>query len=86
MFHCVHGTAPEYNVSLVQQYTPARQLRSSDSISYVVPKVHTKWGDRSFVHVGPLLWNKLPADIKETHNINIFKVKLKSHLFNLAYK
>jgi len=31
------------------------------------------------------LWNSLPANIQEITSLSIFKKKLKTHLFNLAY-
>ena len=43
-------------------------------------------GARSFYAAAPTLWNSLPANIQEITSLSIFKKKLKTHLFNLAYK
>ena len=42
-------------------------------------------GARSFYAASPTLWNRLPANIQEITSPSIFKKKLKTHLFNLAY-
>ena len=51
-----------------------------------LPKTRTiTYGDRSFMHCGPTLWNVLPADIKNCDDFNQFKSLLKTHLFKKAY-
>ena len=42
-------------------------------------------GARSFYVAAPTLWNSLPANIREITSLSIFKKKLKTYLFNLAY-
>ena len=42
-------------------------------------------GARSFYAAAPTLWNSLPANIREITSLSIFKKKLKTHFFNLAY-
>ena len=37
VFHCVQGSAPQYNLSLINVYNPVRSLRSADSGFLVVP-------------------------------------------------
>ena len=39
------------------------------------------YGYRAFAVSAPELWNKLPDDIRSCDNLNIFKRKLKTHLF-----
>ena len=36
IFHCVQGSAPQYNISLVHPYIPARNLRSSTSRALII--------------------------------------------------
>ena len=81
-FHCVNGTAPQYNLSLIHYYTPARSLRSSTSGSLVIPRVSKTWGERSFAHACPTLWNSLPEDIKKCITVDSFKTHVKTFLFN----
>ena len=85
IFHCLKGSTPHYNISLVHKYTPVRSLRSSNSGSLVVPKSSKTWGERAFAHAGPTLWHKLPLVIKNSMSPDAFKSNLKTHLFNASF-
>jgi hypothetical protein len=41
----------------------------------------TKYGKRTFTYTGPKLWNALPLEIREEDNIEKFKQKVKTLLF-----
>ena len=41
VFHCVRGSAPHYNISLVHEYTPVRSLRSSNYGSLIPKSANT---------------------------------------------
>ena len=84
IFHCLKGSAPHFNISLVHEYTPVRSLRSSNSGSLIVPKSTKTWGEWAFAHAGPTLWNKLPLFIKDSMSPDSFKSNLKTHLFNAS--
>jgi len=59
-----------------------RQLRSSDSSNYTVPRTRTKPGDRAFSVAGPVIWNSIPESIRSVDNVHTFKRLLKTHFFN----
>jgi len=40
-----------------------RQLRSSGSSNYTIPRTRTKLGDRAFSVAGPVIWNSVPESI-----------------------
>ena len=44
-----------------------------------------KYGDRSFTCAAPKLWNALPFEVRDSKSLDIFKSKLKTHLFHLAF-
>ena len=46
----------------------------------------TAYGSSAFINAAPLLWNRLPLDIKNSLCISAFKNKLKSHLFVRYYQ
>ena len=48
VFHCMHGSAPEYNINLLLPYNPSRCLRSSDSKLLSVPKTKKNYGGSVF--------------------------------------
>ena len=60
-------------------------LRSS-SRTLLCPKLtRTNYGDRAFSALAPVIWNDLPANFNFSDNLNIFKKRLKTFLFNRAY-
>ena len=42
-------------------------------------------GDRTFSAAAPKEWNKLPYNVHSSKNLQIFKTKLKTHLFKICY-
>ena len=53
----------------------------SSQLQLCTPKTNNKWGDRAFANVAPKLWNTLPLEIRQSSSVEIFKKKLKHHLF-----
>ena len=52
----------------------------------VVPYTTSKtFADRSISVMGPKLWNSLPVTIQQAPSYDIFKSKLKTHLFTVAF-
>ena len=58
-------------------------LRSASSTNYSLPRTRTKFGDRAFSVAGPVVWNSLPAAVREADSLYWFKRKLKTHLFTM---
>ena len=83
-FHCIQGTAPQYNIDLIHNYIPARSLRSSNSGSLIIPRFTTLWGTRAFGHAAPTLWNNLPPTIKNCSSLDPFKSSLKTQMFKAS--
>jgi len=86
-FRAIHGDAPSYIRDLVTVKQPARQLRSASEIRLTtssLPKTVT-YGDRSFKHAAPSLWNSLPSQLKNVQSLNCFKKALKTHFFKQMY-
>ena len=81
-FQCLNSMAPDYlNDSLIK-YTPSRNLRSAKKYLLQCPVTQTKfYGERSFVHAAPSLWNNMPSHLKSSSSVSQFKVLLKTHLF-----
>uniref|UniRef100_A0A672IAL3 Reverse transcriptase domain-containing protein n=1 Tax=Salarias fasciatus TaxID=181472 RepID=A0A672IAL3_SALFA len=86
VFKCLNGLAPSYLADLFLPYRPSRALRSSGSALLCVPKARTKThGEAAFSHYGPRLWNSLPENLRTAETVDIFKGRLKTHLFNQAF-
>ncbi|KAJ8026318.1 hypothetical protein HOLleu_34130 [Holothuria leucospilota] len=89
VFKPLNGDAPQYLKNLLREAPKSKyRLRSSDqkSIYLTVPFTrNSTFADRSFSVYDPKLWNALPDIIKCSSSIEIFKAKLKTHLFNEAF-
>ena len=85
-YKALHDLAPQYISDLIKQNNTCRTLRSSNKQLLSVPKTRLKsYGDRSFSHSSPSLWNHLPNDIRTAPSVEIFKSRLKTHLFQRAF-
>ena len=85
VFKCLNGLGPSYLSDLLLSYQPSRILRSSGTGLLNVPRVRTKThGEAAFSHYGPQLWNSLPESIRTAETVDVFKRRLKTHLFSLA--
>ena len=76
--------APEYLQNLSTVCRSGRPgLRSAlDTNLLVVPFARCKtFAEFSLSIQGPKLWNSLPEDLRNERDTNIFKRKLKTHLF-----
>ena len=63
----------------------SRNLRSSSHHLLSVGYMRTVSSSRCFRHSAAINWNDLPFDIRACDSVNVFKRKLKTHLFNIAY-
>ncbi len=64
----------------------SKPLRSANNSLLYVPRSRLKFkGDRAFAVAAPRLWNQLPPDIKSAPSISVFKSRLKTHLYSMAF-
>ena len=83
---CLNGLAPIYLTELLKPYVPTRTLRSSEQLLLAVPKTKLKLrGNRAFSVAAPKLWNELPLHIRQAPTILVFKSRLKTYLYSLAF-
>jgi len=61
------------------------RLCSASSTNYSVPRTRTKLGDRAFSVAGQVVWNSLPAAVREADSLYSFKRKLKLIFYPLFY-
>ena len=86
VYKSLTNNAPAYIDDLLKPYNPPRKLRSYNSSLLIEPISNHSWGDRSFSHAAPRLWNKLPALVKSSVSLTQFKKNLKTHLFNQVFE
>ena len=86
MYKALNDQAPSYLRELIVPYCPSRPLRSLDGGFLVVPRVSkSKSGGRFFSYQAPLLWNQLPVLVWGADSLAIFKIRLKTFLYDTAY-
>lgn len=86
VFKAYHGIAPLYISDMITKYEPTRSLRSSSKRLLVVPRYNLKtYGGRAFSVNGPMLWNSLPNNIRETETLSTFKNQIKTFLFKRSF-
>ena len=86
VFKCLHNLAPQYLCDLIERYEPQRSLRSANKNIVVEKPGKQRIGDRAFKAAGPKVWNELPDSIRNLNELSSFKVALKTHHFDEAFK
>ena len=86
VYKSITGQTPEY-ISSVLTYVSEhheKQTRSTVLDLLHIPRSHSAYFDRAFSVQGPKLWNSLPADIRNSTSINMFKRELKRYLLYIT--
>jgi len=84
-FTVLQHNNPMYLRDLITTHNPSHNLRSSSQHLLSVSYMRTVLSSRCFRHSAAINWNDLPYDIRACDSVNVFKRKLKTHLFNIAY-
>ena len=88
-YKAIQGLAPRYLQELVIVKKESRYLlRSANNgpfLSYPSGKMLPTLGDRAFAMAAPKLWNALPWHIRSEQSLAVFKCKVKTFLFNVAF-
>ena len=88
VFQAIKNGKPNYIRRLLVDYQPGTSvlLRSADEpFRLDEPRCNLQMGFRAFKTSAPRLFNRLPREIKETDNVEIFKKNLKTYLFSDCY-
>jgi len=57
----------------------------SSSLDTAWTQIKTKFEEQAFSYTEPAAWNRLPHDIHASTSLNVFKWKMKTHLFAEAF-
>jgi len=79
----IHGRYIPEEMRNKTTYTRPTTPRSNTN--YSVPRTRTKFADRTFSVASPVVWNSLPAAVREAVSLYSFKRKLKTHFYPLFY-
>ena len=65
---------------------PRYNLRKNSVRNLVIPRSYNKINDRALAIAGPRLWNSIPDELKDLSELELFKRKLKTHLFKMYHE
>ena len=85
IYNIQQSNSPFYLASLLPEYKPSRELRSSAKEQFKVTASKLKTSSRAFRHSAPNVWNTLPTSIRDCLTIGSFRRNLKTHLYKTAY-
>uniref|UniRef100_H3BFS5 Reverse transcriptase domain-containing protein n=1 Tax=Latimeria chalumnae TaxID=7897 RepID=H3BFS5_LATCH len=85
VYKALNGLGPAYLRDFLTPYVPARPLRSESGNFLVVPRFRSRLGERSFAFQAAVSWNAIPAGLKSSPSLSIFKSRLKTYLFDSAF-
>ena len=77
---------PFYLYSLLDNYTPPRNLRSEGQHLLRIPLRKSAAARRSFCFGAPTVWNSLNSKTREADSLGSFKTRLKTELFSSAFQ
>jgi len=78
-------STPAYLSRHIVACSHTRSLCSSSVPLLQTPFSRTYFGKRAFSTAAPSTWNSLPASVFDTDSLTVFKSKLNTHLFTVAY-
>ena len=84
-FKALHGKAPAYIHDLISPISTNMRLRSiGGRLRERLPRLPT-YGGRAFCFYAPKVWNRLPAHIRRSKSVDVFKKKLKTFLYKRSF-
>lgn len=87
-YQVLNTGVPDYLRQMLKGFEIASAIRlrnSDDEFRLLEPRATKHIGTRAFTHSAPRLYNSLPHEVKNSDNVNIFKKRLKTHLFMQCY-
>ena len=84
-FNVLRHNNPSYLRDLLTIHNPSRNLRSPSHHLLSVGYMRTVSASRCYKHSAATIWNALSHDVRDCVSVSVFKRRLKSHLFSIAY-
>jgi len=83
-YKLLQSRVPSYLASTLQPQVNIRDTRSSELELLHQPRTTTAIGSRAFHIAAPVVWNKIPLNIRQSPSIISFRRHLKTHLFTVT--
>lgn len=86
IYNCLQHRGPSYLSELIHPHQPVRPMRHHDNLLLEVPFTRCNYlYTTCFTCYAPRLWNSLPYSIRSVNSLDVFKQRLKTHLFILYF-
>ena len=85
IFAAIHGLSPPYitePITVKPKSTFGLRSNNSTLLLPAMQEMPPTLGACSFAAAAPVLWNKMPADVRYVASLNSFKKSIKTFLFN----
>ena len=89
VFKCINNFAPDYLSELIKLREPRKHCVRLDNDYFLLEYVmnsNIKRAEGAFSLQAPKIWNDLPYDLRSVNDLSVFKRKLKTYYFTLAFK
>ena len=83
MFMCLNGLLPPYITAKFSLNNSIHNYMTRTASNFHLPQIRTNVSKNSIFFRGPILWNNIPINIKNSPSLNSFKKHFKSHLVSL---
>ena len=82
VFKSLHDLTPSYISELICfSENVDYNLRSNKKLAISHKRPNSNYLTKTFSYSSMEIWNEIPVDIRLTQNVNTFKLKLKTYLF-----
>ena len=88
VFKCINNIAPKYLCSLVKLRSTNKYSVRLDNDFYIldtITRTNTKRAEGAFSYQAPRIWNELPYNLRSVSELSVFKRKLKTYFFGIAF-
>ena len=87
MYKVAYGLVPQYIVDLFQSTADSLPntctlLRSVSNHNFTIPQPKCSLYKESLSYSGPVIWNAIPTDIKQSSTINVLVNKLRDWMLS----
>lgn len=84
IFKCIYQNYRSYSKELLCPLISTYNLRHTEHLFYIVPKIKKEIGRKAFKYKAPSDWNALPGSIRSITSLNLFKNEIFIHLHTVC--
>ena len=83
MFLCHINLLPTSLLKYFSLNCNIHSYATRNAANFHMPKVRTSLLHKSIIYQGPVVWNSIPDEIRNSKSLNLFKIKLKNYFIQI---